>query len=362
VARTLWRTIFAGSWPLALLHCTPPDAEDRGSAVTDVREAIGTSSDGDCLSRTHPIAFVSNRSLLVQWNLYLMTSDGADALYVATGEFRAPAWSPDGGSIAFWLHRSNVAGREIGLIDPDGSEFVILDFDGLEFAADFSDSTLLEAPSWSSDGERLAFTSRRDGSSRIWSIDRSGGSAQVMFPELGTPHAGPSWSRSDPDLLAFVTRDGMGDIWIADVHEPQSALNLTQGRFPHPETPSWSPAGDQLAFSAQRVAGDETTREIYVLALGAGEPPRQLTQNDALDVQPSWSPDGQSLLITSNLARLADDRVTRAVAPVDLWLVPLDAPDHAQVLTRQRFDPEMGWVPQSGGHGMGDWAWGTTCD
>jgi Tol biopolymer transport system component len=291
-----------------------------------------------------------------------MTSDGAEALHVATGEFRAPAWSPDGRSIAFWFHRSGMPGREIGLIDPDGSEYVILDFDGPEFAADFTDSTLLEAPSWSSDSERLAFTSRRDGSARIWSIDRSGGSARALLPDLRRPHAGPSWSRRDPDRLAFVTRDGMGDIWITDVRDPSSARNVTWGRVSRPETPSWSPDGGRLAFTAQRVPGDETSREIYVLDLANDEQPRQITNNGALDVQPSWSPNGESLLITSNLARLEDDAVARALAPVDLWLVPLEAPDQAQVLTGERLDPELGRVRQSGGHGMGDWAWSTTCD
>ncbi len=359
VTSTRW--LLAGSWPLALMSCTPPDPEESSftrAPVTDAREENAASS--DCLSNTHPIAFVSNRTALVEWNLYLMTSDGADARHVATGEFRAPAWSPDGRSIAFWFHRSGVAGRELGLIDPDGSESVILDFDGLELAADFTDSTLLEAPTWSRDGERLAFTSRRDGSSRIWSIDRSGGAARVLLPDLHRPHAGPAWSRRAPEQLAFVTRDGTGDIWIADVENPSSPLNVTWGRVAHPETPSWSPDGGRLAFSAQRVAGDETSREIYVLDLGDDEPPRQITDNGALDVQPSWSPDGESLLVTSNLARLEDD--TRGVAPVDLWLVPLDAPDEARVLTRERFDPELGWVQQSGGHGMGDWSWSATCD
>lgn len=364
VTSTRWRVILAGSWPLASLHCTPPAPESSGFAgesVTDVREASAASSEVDCLSRSHPIAFVSNRSSLVEWNLYLMTPDGADALFVARGDFRAPAWSPDGRSIAFWTHRSRVAGRELGLIDPDGSEYVVLDFDGPEFATDFTDATALEAPSWSSDGERLAFTSRRDGMSRIWVIDRSGGAARVLFPDLRVPHAGPSWSRRDPELLAFVTREGTGDIWITDV-EDSSELNVTEGRFAQPETPSWSPDGDRLAFSAQRVPGDETSREIYVLAAGGGAAPLQITDNAALDVQPSWSPDGESLLITSDLGRLEDEVGARAVAPVDLWLVPLEAPEQARVLTRERFDPEMGWVPQSGGHGMGDWAWGTTCD
>lgn len=319
-------------------------------------------SEVDCLSGTYPIAFISNRASLVQWDLYLMTSDGSDTALVAKRQIRAPAWSPDGKTIAFWIYSRGV-GRELGLIDPDGTELVVLDFDGPVPAPEsFADPALLEGPSWSSDGERLAFTSRRDGTSRVWFIDRYGGAARVLLPELGMPHGGARWSRHDPDLLAFVSREGTGDLWIAESGDSSRLLNVTKGSLLYPETPSWSPDGARLAFSAQRVAGDEASREIYVLELESGEPPRQLTDNVAMDVQPAWSPDGRTLLITSDLARLGAASGERAIAPVDLWLIPIDAPETAHVLTRERLDPELGLVPQSGGHGMGDWAWSANCE
>jgi Tol biopolymer transport system component len=367
-----WRALLAGSWALASFHCTPPAPESSAGADgvaqrprVDVRGANAMGSESDCLSSTHPIAFISNRASPVQWDLYLMTSDGGDTVLTAVADIRAPAWSPNGRTIAFWIYAQG-AGRELGLIDPDvypdGTEYVVLDFDGPEPAPELADSTLLEGPSWSSDGERLAFASRRDGTSRIWVIDRSGGSARVLLPELRVPHAGPRWSRHDPDRIAYVTREGTGDVWIAQSGEPSNAINVTQGRVAYPETPSWSPDGSRLAFSAESIRGDETSREIYVLALGSDDPPQQLTHNVAMDVQPAWSPDGQTLLVTSDLARLGAAPGERAVAPVDLWLIPLDSPETARVLTLQRLDPERGLVRQSGGHGMGDWAWSPNCD
>jgi Tol biopolymer transport system component len=363
-----WRALLTGSCALGSFHCTAPAPESSAAAdgfsrspVVDGRGATRMGSDSDCLSSTHPIAFISNRAALVQWDLYLMTSDAADIVLAAPVNIRAPAWSPDGRTIAFWIYTRGL-GRELGLIDPAGTEYVALDFDGPEPAPDFADASLLEGPSWSSDGGRLAFTSRRDGTSRIWVIDRSGGSARVLLPDLDVPHAGARWSRHDPNLIAFVTREGTGDLWITDARERSGALNLTDGHFPYPETPSWSPDGSRLAFSAERRPGDATSREIFVLALGAGETPQQLTDNAAMDVGPAWSPDGRTLLVTSDRARLSATDGERAVAPVDLWLIPLDSPETARVLTRERSDPELGLVPQSGGHGMGDWAWSANCE
>ena len=59
---------------------------------------------------------------------------------------------------------------------------------------------------------------------------------------------------------------------------------------------SWSPDGEQIAFSSDRDGDSELFRAD---STGAGEP-TQLTTNTADDHDPDWSPDGQKLAFYSN--------------------------------------------------------------
>ena len=53
-------------------------------------------------------------------------------------------------------------------------------------------------------------------------------------------------------------------------------------------SPSFSPDGNQIAFSWD---GDTGNEDIYVKLVGAGSPLR-LTTSAAPDVHPAWSPNG----------------------------------------------------------------------
>src|SRR5450631_1201919 len=214
----------------------------------------------------------------------------------------------------------------------------------------------------------------------------------------------PRWS-PDGSSLAFVS----------DRVEPRSQLFLLslQGGDPRQLTslkrgvgvPVWSPVGDRLAFGARvdieaiarqegqseekgtpprvkiitrvRHKGDgegffEATRKhLFVLQVGPGKEPGQITDGDWDDAEPAWSPDGELLAFTSNRER---DRDTSLLS--DLWVVPSSG-GRARRLTRHRgqasvpvFSPdgrqvaflghERGWtygartellaVPVEGGH------------
>lgn len=62
-------------------------------------------------------------------------------------------------------------------------------------------------------------------------------------------------------------------------------------------TPRISPDGRLVAFSQQRAG---VGRDLYVLSLETGGPPRRLTDDEALDLQPTWFPDGKRLLFSSD--------------------------------------------------------------
>jgi serine/threonine protein kinase len=110
--------------------------------------------------------------------------------------------------------------------------------------------------------------------------------------------------------------------------------------------PSFSPDGDQVAFSWDGDRQDDFN--IYVQRIGSG-PPLRLTDNSAIDTHPAWSPDGSTIAFfrVSKPGRLAIvlipplggpervvteiqtavvDRASLAWSPDSKWLVVFDEP------------------------------------
>jgi hypothetical protein len=83
------------------------------------------------------------------------------------GSFTTPSWSPDGKSIAFtyWNHDH----WDVGVMNPDGSEFRLLTFD-----PSAGMPTNNASAAWSSQGDRVIFISNRGGAWTSYAIDPDG--------------------------------------------------------------------------------------------------------------------------------------------------------------------------------------------
>jgi TolB protein len=127
------------------------------------------------------IAFVSDRGGSPQ--IYLMSMDGSSVERLTAGEGYAvsPTWSPNGQLLAFAWQRSN-SSFDIYVMDVATRQTVQLT----------RDSGRNEQPSWAPDGRHLVFQSTRSGRNQVWMMLADGsGVRQLTFEGSNTA---PSWS------------------------------------------------------------------------------------------------------------------------------------------------------------------------
>lgn len=330
-----------------------------GSDTSRVQpEPNGVSTDGasDVLSSTHPIAFTSDRASPDRPDIHLLALDGGVLTVTAVGGLHWPRWSPSGSSIAFREQIENTF-AEVGLVDPDGTERVLLTAGEPSIFGDFP-------VNWTLDEARLAFASRRGpDATRILVVPRDGGASEELFVDDTIDRREIAWSNDgrrvaypDYDRAAATHGDGISkDIWVADATNPSQAINLTQGRVHAPFEVHWSPDSRTIAFQAFARAADGSLEGVADHeAAGPYVPPdpetfiidadtaslTRVTDDDADERGLAWSPDGTQLIVSSK--RDGDS---------DLWLIPLDDPSQARNLIDDDDDPsedlEPDWFPGS---------------
>jgi TolB protein len=187
------------------------------------------------------------------------------------GSNSSPAWSPDGTQIAFMSSQNG--DPEIYVASTDGSKLKRLTFSaGVSTSPTFNPKT----------GQQIVFVSDRAGDPMLYMANADGTNVQkIDMPDMGYV-VDPSWSPNG-QLLAFSWRRPSGnfDIYVMDIVNHQLVeLTRDAGRN---ERPSWAPDGRHLVFESTRTG----TRQIWSM-LADGTLPRQLTfegQNES----PSWS-------------------------------------------------------------------------
>lgn len=254
------------------------------------------------------LAFASNRVERYQiWQIARGFSDIPSQITTEgtnDQESRKPDWSVNG-QIAYQFGASGVRG--IHMISPET-------FMDVRLTCDPSDE---RDPSWSPDGMYLVYSKLQDADYELW-IHRVGENPDCNgmgydgddYPLLVRPTSSdlrPSWSL-DGDRIAFVTSGG--DVGAdAEIAVVSVVLNnqghwvvdgevtlLTDNSFVDFD-PSWSPDGERIAYSTTR-HGD---REIYRMssATCCEISSFRLTNNPAQDRDPAWSPDGSLIAFVS---------------------------------------------------------------
>ena len=110
-------------------------------------------------------------------------------------------------------------------------------------------------PAWSADGERIAFTSLRDGHKQIYMLDVNSRIETRLTntpPEIETSQ--PAWSPFGNQISYVAKRVGVYQIWTMSDTGKDNAQLVRSGQNLWDFLPHWSPDGTTILFS-QRNTG-----------------------------------------------------------------------------------------------------------
>ena len=257
-------------------------------------------------------------------HLCMVNQDGSGLLRLtdAFANDYYPAFSPQGGAVAFASNRSRGTFDLYFMVLSTSSLLSLTEEIGNAFSPDFSP-----------DGERVVFANKDErGQTSLYIVDRTGENLRLLYegPNFSGPTSivGATWS-PDGQTIAFAmstTELFEYDIFFINADRNELPQPLKTGLLGITGSLDWSPDGKSLLISA----GPPNDKDIFKLDLSVNIITR-LTYGGNNN-SPSFSPDGQYVAYNS----------LRNRGQADIYIIKADGTNERQLTSH----PEPDWQPQ----------------
>jgi Tol biopolymer transport system component len=260
-----------------------------------IDEAPAWSPDGGWIAYHH---FNKNpEDSLYPTGLYIIDTNGNNRRLVISGPAYNPDWSPDGNEIAF-------TNGNVNTVNIDSKEIIQLTANGSDFF-----------PKWMPDRTKISF----DRSGTIdtvgtWFFDLSTFTEMRfgLFPQL-------DWSKNGEKIVfsgKSENKNSESQIWTASSDGIQQQ-KLTTNNFSYNRYPKWSTDNNKISWEILR--NNQIYPEVWVMNAD-GNSQMKLTDGS----YPSWSPDNEKIVyskpVNNKIALFIIDIETNITKQLTNWI------------------------------------------
>lgn len=205
--------------------------------------------------------------------MYLIDGDGTDLRHIGLEYLARPPSSPE--------------------ISPDGSRVAMDDINLFVFDVDDGEGANLtpgraaQHPTWSPDGDRVAFAASTDGSGRdLYTISPGGGTPRQLTSTPNVREQEPDW-HPDGDRILYLEDHGSENLLFTVRADGTNASQVAVGGL-RVEAADWSPDGEWIVLQARDTEGGQ---QLYIVPGSGTDAPIELTGplGVARAVHPIWT-------------------------------------------------------------------------
>jgi dipeptidyl aminopeptidase/acylaminoacyl peptidase len=164
-------------------------------------------------------------------------------------------------------------------------------------------------PTWSPDGNSIAFVSNMSGRNNLWLVPAEGG-WPVQLTVSDQRQAAPTWS-PDGKWIAYQSDYDGDEQWDIFLVSPKTGkvVNLTSTREIAEMDPTWSPDGRYLAYTVKPKTSAAHEIDVYDMVLREIKHITTGTSQDKGNGGPIWTKDGKYVVYTQEQAKGTDSNI-----------------------------------------------------